>query len=899
MPRHEITMLDNWFALNLFEVQARQPTADRPECFRAPEPLQHQSSNSYPDLTGATPGADACRSGRNVARLLRSSSGSTYTAWQSSFYPNLTRPLPLCYGAPLSLPLARSGRTFNYALNLSTIFGSICHELYAFRAAVWFILVFNLQGQIFTPALPLPPPPPTQVSPDVNKKVLPIRPDAPKDSEHYFVEAVEKDLGNPWRHLRGNVRIETQDMQIRADELDWNTDTSYVEARGHVHFEYYARGEKLDCDKAQYYLDDDNGDFYNVKGSAASTIQARAGLNTTTNPFYFEGQWLEKKDDTYVVHNGFLTDCTVPGPWWIFKGPTFTIVPGISAVTHNSWFYLKKVPLLYTPYFYKDLKKQPRRSGLLLPGFGTSSSHGYTGAFGYYWVINRSYDLAYNGTYYTGAGLANSVEFRGRINQNSDFDLNLFGIKTNDITQGTSDQGLHVTLKSRYDLGDGWEARGEVDYLSSLAFLQQFTTSYNEAVYGETRSVGFVTKHWGDFGVNFIAQRNVDFLTVAPPTSIEIRKLPEVDFAEREHEVKAFDWPFWVSFDSSAGLLDRTQAAFQTRNFVPRLDVGPQITTAFRWRDIQIVPTFGVRETFYGSSFEPGQPYTSPLIFGQNILRSSRSVSVDLLLPSLERIFDSPKWMGEKVKHVIEPRVTYKDVSGIDNFARLIRFDETELLSNTNQVEFSLINRLLTKDKGGTVRELLTWQLTYDRYLDPTFGGAILPNVRNVVASEIDLTGFAYLDGFRHDSPIVSDIRLQSKVNFEWRADYDVERHTLVNSSASMDGRIDQFFWTVGHTDIHTNPILFPKSDQMNVGIRYGKSNRRGWNYGGNVAYDYTQHQATYWQVQATRNTDCCGFSVRYLRLAFGTTDRSEIQFAFSVSNIGTVGTLKKQDRIF
>jgi len=38
---------------------------------------------------------------------------------------------------------------------------------------------------------------------------------------------------------------------------------------------------------------------------------------------------------------------------------------------------------------------------------------------------------------------------------------------------------------------------------------------------------------------------------------------------------------------------------------------------------------------------------------------------------------------------------------------------------------------------------------------------------------------------------------------------------------------------------------------------------------------------------------------VRYLRLAFGTTDRSEIQFAFSVSNIGTVGTLKKQDRIF
>lgn len=688
-------------------------------------------------------------------------------------------------------------------------------------------------------------------------------------------------------------------MEIKADAIDYNTDTQFVEARGHVHFEYYARGEKLDCDKVEYYLDEDNGDFYNVKGSAASTIMARPGLNTTTNPFYFEGQWLERKDDVYIVHNGFLTDCTVPGPWWIFKGPTFTIVPGTYAVARNSWFILKKVPLLYTPYFYKDLKKQPRRSGFLLPAFGTSSSHGYTSTFGYYWAINRSYDLAYNGTYYSSAGLANFLEFRGRINPTSDFDLQVFGIKTHDITQGTSDQGLHVTLRAKYDLGNGWEARGDVDYLSSLAFLQQFTESYNEAVYGETRSLGIVTKHWGDFGVDFVGQRNFDYLTAVPQTSIEIRKLPEVTFTEHEHQLKAFDWPFWVSFDSSAGLLDRTQAEFQTRNFVPRLDFGPQISTAFHWGDIQIMPTFGVRETFYGESFETNQPYTSPVVLNQSLLRSSRSVSVDVLLPTLERIFDPPKWMGEKVKHVIEPRITYKDVSGITNFNRIIRFDEMDLLSNTNQVEFSLTNRLMTKDKGGNVRELISWQLSYDRYFDPTFGGAILPNVRNVVQSEIDLTGFAYLDGLRHDSPIVSDFRLQSKVNFEWRADYDVERHTLVNSSTTIDGRIDQFFWTLGHADINTNPVLFPKSDQLNAGLRYGRSNRRGWNFGGNVAYDFAQHQPTYWQLQATKNTDCCGFSVRYLRLEYGTTDRGEIQFAFSVSNIGTVGTLKKQDRIF
>jgi len=751
------------------------------------------------------------------------------------------------------------------------------------------------------------------VSPDPNKKVLPIRPDAPKDPKEVFVEDTcladakagtvtdcAQEVEGTWRHLRGNVRIETPDMQIKADQLDWNTDTNYVEARGHVHFEYFARGEKLDCDKVEYYLDDDNGTFYHVKGSAASTIQARPGLNTTTNPFYFEGDWMERKDDTYIVHDGFLTDCIVPKPWWIFKGPTFTVVPGNHAVTHSAWFYLKNVPLLYTPYFYKDLKKQPRRSGFLMPAIGTSSSHGYTATFGYYWALGRSYDLAYNGTYYTSAGLAHFVEFRGRINPQSEFDMQLFGIKTNQVTGGTSDQGLHVTLKAKYDLGKGWETRADVDYLSSLAFLQQFTQSYNEAVYGETRSLGFLARHWSDFGLNIVAQRNFDFLTAQPQTSIEIRKLPEISFNAREKEVRVLDQPFYISFDSSVGLLDRTQAEFQTRNFVPRMDVGPQISTAFHWGDIQLIPTFGVRETFYGSSLVAGQPFDQPVVNGQNVVRSARSITVDLLLPSLARVFAAPpKWMGEKVKHVIEPRITYKDVAGINNFGRIIRFDEIELLSNTNQLEFSLTNRIYTKDKNGTVKEFITWQLAYDRYFDPTFGGALKPDLRNVLASEIELTGFAFLDGLRHDSPVVSDLRIQSKVNFEWRTDYDIERHSIVNSSVSLDGRIDQIYWNLGHTLINTNPLLFPTSDQLNAGVRWGRSNRRGWNYGGNIAYDFRLGRPTYWQLQATKNTDCCGLSVRYLRLAFGTTDRSEIQFAVSISNIGSIGTLKKQDRIF
>ncbi len=41
-----------------------------------------------------------------------------------------------------------------------------------------------------------------------------------------------------------NARVETSDMLLQADEIDYNTDTDDVELRGNVHYTNYVRGEK-------------------------------------------------------------------------------------------------------------------------------------------------------------------------------------------------------------------------------------------------------------------------------------------------------------------------------------------------------------------------------------------------------------------------------------------------------------------------------------------------------------------------------------------------------------------------------------------------------------------------------------------------------------------------------
>jgi LPS-assembly protein len=724
-----------------------------------------------------------------------------------------------------------------------------------------------------------------------NQRIVPKRPNAP-DPDNYLVSAVTQESDGPWIHLRGAVRVETVDLIFRADEADYNRDSGYLEARGHVQFENYVSGEKFAVDHATYNMEDHTGEFYSVSGSAPARIEARPGLLTTQNPFYFEGKWAEQLKDRYILHEGFLTDCLVPRPWWVLRARSFDVVPEDHAIAHHAWFYLRKVPLFYAPVFYKSLKKQPRRSGFLTPNIGNSSRRGKMVGVGYFWAINRSYDVSYRTQLFSQRGFAHNVDFRGEVNQKTSFDFTLYGVNDRGVEGQEPTPGVLITTAGHSEIGKGWQARGELNYLSSFAFRQNFTESFHEAIFSESNSVGYLTKHWSDYGFNLVAERNVVFQSTDPGNQIVLRKLPEIQFVAREHALR--NWPFWFSLDSSYGLERRSQPLFQTRQFVERADFAPRVMTAWHWQGFSIAPSFGIRETFYDSS------QATDRIVGDNLYRSSRDVTVDLILPSLARVFDGPKWMGQKVKHVIEPRATYRYVTGVDDFARTIRFDATDLLTNTNEVEFSLTNRLLSKDVNGTVSDLLSWELWYTRYFDPTFGGAVQPGIRNVTQSEVDLTGYAFLDGARRQSPVVSVLRSQHRwAGLEWRADYDPVRQAIVNSGVNAFSHFGKVTLSAGHYDLKTDPVLAPTANQFRGLISYGNENRRGWSYGFQAYYDYRKGLLQYSQTQVTYNTDCCGFSVQYHRFSIGSRNENQFRIAFAVSNIGSFGTLKRQEKIF
>jgi LPS-assembly protein len=291
-------------------------------------------------------------------------------------------------------------------------------------------------------------------------------------------------------------------------------------------------------------------------------------------------------------------------------------------------------------------------------------------------------------------------------------------------------------------------------------------------------------------------------------------------------------------------------------------------------------------------------------VVGTNLVRSTRDFSLDLMFPSLARIFDKKTIFGDKLKHVIEPRATFRYVTGVGTeFNQFIRFDENDLWTNTNELLLSVANRIYAK-RGDSVEEILTWEVFQKRYFDPTFGGALTDGQRNVIQSSSDLSGYAFLVGPRAASPIVSALRISpiNGLGIRWQADYDVNRGGLVDTSIALDYRLKQYFASAGYNEVHPNAALGVPASQLSLRGGFGDPNHRGINAGFQAIYDLRQHIIQYPTAQVTYNTDCCGLSVQFRRNSIGLPNAggNDWRIAFSVANIATpLGNLKKQDRMF
>jgi LPS-assembly protein len=779
--------------------------------------------------------------------------------------------------------------------------------------------------------------------------------------------AIRQEEQGPIYQLHGAAEIYYGTYVLRADEATYNSDTKEVTAEGHFALDGGPNDDHIRASHGTYNFDLETGKFYDVTGTTGLRFRANRVILTTSSPFAVTGRLVEKtSEDHYLVYDGTITTCEVPHPKWQFEARKVSVEVGGNAQIYRSTFLLHGLPILYFPYATHPVEKDARQSGFLMPSAGHSSSYGYTVADAYYWAINRMMDATIGGEYMSLRGGSQKGEFRARPSETSYVDVNYFGVIDRGIgTPPLKEGGENARLASAGNLG-GFRAVTNVDYLTSFLFRLAFNEVFTQAVYSEVKSYGFLSKSADGFNINGFADRYQNYLSTTPGQVITILHTPSLDTSSTDHSFG--NWPLYWSFDESATGLSRSEPSqcstigsvqsctspFST-NLVGRFDLNPGISMPLLFHGWSLRPAITLHESYYTQRLigESGDdPGTAE---DKAINRQALETAIELRPPPLERIFDK-EFMGRKWKHVIEPRVTYRYVTGVNNFQNILKFDERDILADTNEVQYGFVTRLYAKrtsgepedcatvmkalivggavpetgipwqhanplanapcEPGPSSREVVTWEVAQKYYLDPNFGGALITGQRNVFTSTIDLTGIAFATEPRHLSPLVSRLRVETseRTDAEWDLDYDFQHNTTNASTFLANYHIGQV--TVGAGDaflqipvqtatsasssISTTTVQPEVFNQFRLALGYGSLSKRGFSAASSFGYDAEAKQLQFASGQATYNWDCCGITLEYRTYTVANV-RNENLFLinFTLSNIGSIGSLKPQERLY
>ena len=716
----------------------------------------------------------------------------------------------------------------------------------------------------------------------------------------------------------GEVDLRFGNERLRADHVEYNDQTNEGMARGHVQFDY--ENQHLEAEEAHYNLSTGRGTFLKVRGTIKIERRANPTVLITENPLSFEARSVEKfGENLYFIKDAWITVCDPEHPQWQFFAPRARVQIGKKLALVSANFRLFRVPLVWLPYATAPAGPRVRESGFLIPIVGNSTSKGFVFGDAFYWAPRPWMDATVGAELLSRRGSSERAEFRAKPWENTTIRYSYFGVvdrgvptvvnaglptqTVERVSQGGHEQRLGVQSL----LKDNWRFVADVNELSSLTFRLAFADTFGEAINSEVRSSIFVTRNFNGFSLNVAALNDKSFLTINPQTSVSLRNAPEGRFSSVERAPWR-DLPVYFGFEAFAGAVHRSDGVIDTPSAVARSEFAPVVTVPIRFGPwLNVTSSAAFRTAYYGDSLIPGTSAAgTPLLSGRSIVRNDGEFTLDFRLPTFERIFHKTN-SRRKFKHTIEPEARYRVITGINNFPQLIRFDADSTQTNTNEISYGITQRLWVKEGEDQPQELISWKLSQKHFFDPTFGGALVPGARNVFQTLDEVSPFAFADGPRNWSPLISDFKVTpgGPLDFEQLLEYDTQRGsagqlTTIGTLAKIKP-YKEFFFTVADFRLDANPlILHPKSNQIRTLIGYGAETRKGFNFTTGISYDLTNDALQNQLVQISYNGSCCGLALEYRRIALGQV-RTDNQFrvAFIIANIGTFGNLRHQEKIF
>lgn len=517
-----------------------------------------------------------------------------------------------------------------------------------------------------------------------------------------------------------------QGIDLSADQVERGSN-GVVTASGNVEVSY--GDEKLAADHLSY---DPSKKLLDAKGnvvitSPKSEIHARSGeLSTVDNTGYLTGaevilpggerlsaDRLERLDlTTFSGADVKFSACPVSDEAWSLTAEHIVLDQEEGELmAEDALFYIKGVPVFYTPYISEPLK---RKSGVLTPSFASGRRRGTELSIPYYFAPTANLDVTLTPHWMSARGIRPELELRHVSRLGSEY---LQGEFLDDTVFGRNRGRIQARTK--------WQATSSTsfsinaDHISDRDYLADLSPDFTETSqrYLQSRA----TLSWEE-GINSgdLWVRHQQDLTKASNQST-LRVLPRL---ENQFVFPLLDDRILLHFDHQTTMFDRKLGEDGWR-----LNIHPYLELPWESNGgaVSLKLNTGVQHTRYWlkNAFAEQKPSLSSAEIGLEAMTA------------LKRIY-----AGGSLRHSIEPTLRY-DLVGVGDQSQLPNFDSAfgqltmeNILSNNrfsgsdrvesaHRISMLLTNRLEKKSEDGTETStimLVKFGLSYNlrrKVIDP------------------------------------------------------------------------------------------------------------------------------------------------------------------------------------
>ena len=528
--------------------------------------------------------------------------------------------------------------------------------------------------------------------------------------------------------LDGNIIIERHLLRVTADHANYSKKDDQIKFSGNVYID--TESMSLNADGGTISINNTDaskstqGQFDNI-----TFFITDSNMNGKAETIH-SGKQADNTNHSTLI-NASITSCNLLKPDWLISADEIELDHDDEyGSADDVVIRFKGVPFMYTPYIEFPTSDR-RRSGLLFPEFGTSSSRGLELAVPWYWNIAPNQDAVLTPRYMEKRGLELGGDYR-YLTRSTTGELKAAYLHEDDIT-------LNERYQYRYlqqsQILSNLFFDADIQDISDADYFNDFSNSLSSTSQTHLNRYAALNYDIGNWHLKGMVQ-NIKTIDESTPLSDRpYERLPQLTFAGDQEIASS---PLLFTLDSE--YVDFTHDD-DTKTTGTRITVRPGLRLPLSGTAWFVDPAVKFSHTQYDVGTQSG---TSQAVENRNLPISSIDAGL---------FFERP--LNNGYQHTLEPRLYYLNVpfeeqSNIPLFDTSIptfsvaqlfrdnRFVGGDRIGDANQLTFALTSRILNPDTGNEFVRASIGQIYYFEDRKVSLNGGIETESQSHIIAELD-----------------------------------------------------------------------------------------------------------------------------------------------------------------